>query len=82
MPSEGAFIMLIFYTVNPEPASRPRAYIVRFFREKNDESHCFKMVSFPVRNPTKPRKTEEEAEEFGRIFVKNLMDKGLRDDYF
>lgn len=77
LASEGAFIMLIFYTVNPEPATNIKSFIVRVFKEQNDESRCIKTVSFPVRNPTIPQKTQNEANEFGRLYVKQLMDKEL-----
>lgn len=71
--------MFIYYTVNPEPASFPKAYIVRVFKEDN-ETRCLKTVSFPVRNPSLPNKTKSEAEQFGRLLVKGLMDKELRHD--
>ena len=73
--SEGALIMLIFYTVNPEPVSFPKAYILKVFKDINDKSQCIKTVCFPIRNPTLKQKTENEAYEYGRLFVKELMDK-------
>lgn len=72
--------MFIFYTVNPEPASFPKAYIVRVFEDKNNQTRCLKTVSFPVRNPGLPNKTINEAAEFGRLYVKQLMDKELSHD--
>lgn len=67
--------MFIFYTVNPEPVSFPKAYILKVFRDKDNESQCIKIVCFPIRNPTLKQKTENEAYEYGRLFVKELMDK-------
>lgn len=72
--------MFIYYTVNPEPASFPKAYIVRVFKDKNDETCCLKIVCFPIRNPSLPNKTKNEANEFGRLFVKQMMDKELSHD--
>lgn len=69
--------MFIFYTVNPVPEVQPKAFILRIFKDQNNESHCIKTVSFPVRNPSLPQKTKNEANEFGRLFVKDLMDKEL-----
>ena len=67
--------MFIFYTVNPEPLSFPKAYILKVFRDKDNESQCIKTLCFPIRNPTLKQKTENEAYEYGRLFVKELMDK-------
>jgi len=67
--------MFIFYTVNPEPLSFPKAYILKVFRDKDNESQCIKTVCFPIRNPTLKQKTENEAYECGRLFVKEMMDK-------
>lgn len=72
--------MFIYYTVNPEPASFPKAYIVRIFKDKNDETRCLKTVSFPILNPSLPNKTKNEAAEFGRLFVKQMMDKEFSHD--
>lgn len=67
--------MLIFYTVNPDNFSFPKAYILKVFRDENNESRCVKTVCFPIRNPFLKSKTENEANEYGRLFVKELMDK-------
>ncbi len=67
--------MFIFYTVNPDSVSFPKAYILKVFRDKDNESQCIKTVCFPFRNPTLKQKTENEAYEYGRLFVKEQMDK-------
>ena len=67
--------MFIFYTVNPDSVSFPKAYILKVFRDKDNESQCIKTVCFTIRNPTLKQKTENEAYEYGRLFVKELMDK-------
>lgn len=71
--------MFIYYTVNPDSFSFPKAYIVRVFKEDN-ETRCLKTVSFPIRNPRLPNKTRNEANEFGRLLVKQMMDKELIHD--
>lgn len=51
--------MFIFYTVNPEPLSFPKAYILKVFRDKDNESQCIKTVCFP--NPDgKPDKKPDD----------------------
>ncbi|SPY04035.1 Uncharacterised protein [Neisseria meningitidis] len=67
--------MLIFYTVNPEPVSFPKAYILKVFKDINDESQCVKTLCFPISYPALKHKAENEAYECGRLFVKELMDK-------
>ena len=67
--------MFIFYTVNPEPSSFPKAYILKVLRDENNESQCIKTLCFPIRNQTLKQKIENEAHECGRLFVKELMDK-------
>ena len=67
--------MFIFYTVNPDSLSFPKSYILKVFRDKDNESQCIKTLCFPIRNPTLKQKTENEAHECGRLFVKELMDK-------
>ncbi|WP_232727258.1 hypothetical protein, partial [Neisseria sp. N95_16] len=80
LASEGALIMFIFYTVNPEPELQPKSFIVRVFKEQDDESCCVKTVSFPICNPSMSQKTKNEAAEFGCLYVKQLMDKELSYD--
>ena len=67
--------MFIFYTVNPEPLSFPKAYILKVFRDKDNESQCIKTVCFPIRNPTLKQKTENAANECGRLLVRDLMNE-------
>ena len=62
---------LAFYTVNPEPELFPKAYIVRIFKE--DE--LMKSVCFPVGNPNHLTKAKNQACEYGRLAVREMMDK-------
>ncbi|QNT59610.1 hypothetical protein [Neisseria musculi] len=65
---------LAYYTVTPEPEIFPKAYIVRVFRESNNDCVCLQTVNFPIRNPDLPNKTLSEADTFGRMTVKKLID--------
>lgn len=66
---------LAYYTITPEPERFPKAYIVRVFREtKDSECTCVHTVNFPIRNPNLPNKTLSEADAFGRMTVKKLID--------
>ena len=67
--------MSIFYTVNPDNLSFPKAYILKVFRNKDKKSECIKTVCFSILNPTFKQKTRNQAYEYGRLFVKELMDK-------
>lgn len=67
--------MFIFYTVNPEHVYFPKAYIMKVFKDKGYESQCITTVSFYICNPTLKQNTENEAYEYGRLFVKELMHK-------
>ncbi|EEZ75981.1 hypothetical protein NEILACOT_04053 [Neisseria lactamica ATCC 23970] len=64
---------IAFYTVNPDQYEyqKSRAYIVRIFL--NDE--IVETTVFPITNPQNTYKTRQEAEEYGRLTVKALMDK-------
>lgn len=64
---------IAFYTVNPDQYEyeKSRAYIVRIF--VNDE--IVETTVFPIINPQNTYKTRQEAEEYGRLTVKALMDK-------
>ncbi|WP_042508226.1 hypothetical protein [Neisseria lactamica] len=64
---------IAFYTVNPDQyeSEKSRAYIVRIF--VNDE--IVETTAFPITNPQNTYKTRQEAEEYGRLTVKALMDK-------
>lgn len=64
---------IAFYTVNPDQDEyqKSRAYIVRIF--VNDE--IVETTVFPITNPQNTYKTRQEAEEYGRLTVKALMDK-------
>ncbi|WP_127238996.1 hypothetical protein [Neisseria meningitidis] len=64
---------IAFYTVNPDQYEyeKSRAYIVRIF--VNDE--IVETTVFPITNPQNTYKTRQEAEEYGRLTVKALMDK-------
>ena len=67
--------MLIFYTVNPEPVSSPKAYILKVFKDINDESQCVKTLCFPVSHQTLKHKAENAANECGRLLVRDLMNE-------
>lgn len=64
---------IAFYTVNPDQYEyqKSRAYIVRIF--VNDE--IVETTAFSITNPQNIYKTRQEAEEYGRLTVKALMDK-------
>ncbi len=67
--------MLIFYTVNPEPLSFPKAYILKVFKDINNESQCIKTLSFPVSHQALRHKAENAANECGRLLVRELMNE-------
>ena len=67
--------MLIFYTVNPEPVSSPKAYILKVFKDINDESQCIKTLCFPISHPCLRHKAENAANECGRLLVTELMNE-------
>ncbi|HEZ1323766.1 TPA: hypothetical protein WJK02_001930 [Neisseria meningitidis] len=64
---------IAFYTVNPDQDEyqKLRAFIVRIFVD--DE--LTETKAFPITNPQNTYKTRQEAEEYGRLTVKALMDK-------
>ncbi|ELL14378.1 hypothetical protein [Neisseria meningitidis] len=64
---------IAFYTVNPDQyeSEKSRAFIVRIFVD--DE--LTETKAFPITNPQNTYKTRQEAEEYGRLTVKALMDK-------
>lgn len=70
--------MLIFYTVNPEPVSFPKAYILKVFKDINDESECVKTLCFPISNQALKHKAENAAHECGSLLVRELMNKEYR----
>lgn len=67
--------MLIFYTVNPEPVSFPKAYILKVFKDINGESQCVKTFCFPISYPALKHKAENAANECGRLLVRELMNE-------
>ena len=67
--------MLIFYTVNPEPVSFPKAYILKVFKDINDESQCVKTLFFPISSPALKHKAENAVNECGRLLVRELMNE-------
>lgn len=64
---------IAFYTVNPDQYEyqKSRAFIVRIFVD--DE--LIETTAFPITNPQNTYKTRQEAEEYGRLIVKALMNK-------
>lgn len=67
--------MLIFYTVNPEPVSSPKAYILKVFKDINDESQCVKTLCFPISNQALKHKAENAAHECGSLLVREFMNE-------
>ncbi|WP_373698430.1 hypothetical protein [Neisseria dentiae] len=68
---------IIYYTVNPYSESDPKSFIVRVFKDEEGEARCLKTASFPVRRPDCLSKIINEANEFGRLSVKEMMDKAF-----
>ena len=65
---------IAFYTVNLDSFysfEEQRAVIVRVF--KDDE--LVETVSFPITNPTQKYKTEKQAEEYGRLAVRSILNQ-------
>ena len=74
--------MLIFYTVNPEPVSFPKAYILKVFNDIDDESQCVKTLCFPISHPALKNKAENAANECGRLLVRDLMNEAYNRESF
>ncbi|ATD65327.1 hypothetical protein ACFPVS_10415 [Neisseria weixii] len=68
---------IVFYTVNPEPPTIPKSFIVRIFKEDGNSSHCLKTVNFPISSPDRICKTQNGAKEYGRLFVREIMSKEI-----
>lgn len=68
---------IVFYTVNPIPEREPKSFIVKIFKEDNNATRCIKTVNFPIRRPDYLNKVMNEANEYGRLSVKEIMDKTL-----
>lgn len=64
---------ICYFTVTPEPAVNPVAYICRVFMDKNDECTLFETKAFPIRNPNNPQITYGEADLYGQLSVSALM---------
>ena len=62
---------IAFYTVNPDRLDFPKSYIVRIFKDDG----LIRTVSFPVCNPHHRVKTVNQASEYGRLAVREIMDK-------
>lgn len=65
---------IAFYTVNPDhfcSFEEQKAVILRVF--KDDE--LVETVSFPISNPTQKYKTEKQAEEYGRLAVRSILNQ-------
>ena len=67
--------MLIFYTVNPEPVSFPKVYILKVFKDITDKSQCVQTLCFPISHPALKQKAETAANECGRLLVRELMNE-------
>ncbi|OSI18619.1 hypothetical protein BWD09_02325 [Neisseria dentiae] len=66
-------MFIAFYTVNPDDYTSPKSYVVRIFRD----DILIRTVSFPICNPHNRVKTLNQAYEFGRLAVREIMDKEL-----
>jgi hypothetical protein len=64
---------ICYFTVTPEPAVNPVAYICRVFMDKNDECTLLETKAFPIRNPNNPQITYGEADLYGQLSVSALM---------
>lgn len=64
---------ICYFTVTPEPAVNPVAYICRVFMDKNDECTLLEIKAFPIRNPNNPQITYGEADLYGQLSVSALM---------
>ena len=64
---------ICYFTVTPEPAVNPVAYICRVFMDKNDECTLLETKAFPIRNPKNPQITYGEADLYGQLSVSALM---------
>ena len=42
---------IVFYTVNPEPPTFPKSFIVRIFKDDDDRTQCLKTINFPISSP-------------------------------
>lgn len=62
---------IAFYTVNPDNPTFPKSYIVRIFKDDS----LIRTVSFPICNPHHRTKAVNQASEFGRLAVREIMDK-------
>ncbi len=64
---------IAFYTVNPDNPTFPKSYIVRIFKDDS----LIRTVCFPICNPNFASKTKNQASEYGRLAVREIMDKEL-----
>lgn len=64
---------ICYFTVTPEPAVNPVAYICRVFMDKNDECTLLETKAFPIRNLNNPQITYGEADLYGQLSVSALM---------
>ena len=68
---------IVFYTVNSEPPTFPKSFIVRIFKEDDKDFLCLRTVNFPISSPDRIYKTQNEANEYGRLSVREIMSKEL-----
>ena len=64
---------IAFYTVNIDNPTFPKSYIVRIFKDGT----LIRTVFFPICNPNYTSKTKNQASEYGRLAVREIMDKEL-----
>ena len=66
---------IVFYTVNPEPPTFPKSFIVRIFKDDEDCTQCLKTINFPISSPDHLFHTQNVANEYGRLYVSGIMNK-------
>lgn len=66
---------IVFYTVNPEPPTFPKSFIVRIFKDDKDRTQCLKTINFPISSPDHLFHAQNAANEYGRLYVIGIMNK-------
>ena len=74
--TKGAFLMcIVFYTVNPEPPTSPKSFIVRIFKDDEQRTQCLKTINIPISSPDHLFHAKNAADEYGRLYVSEIMSK-------
>ncbi|HFC8506627.1 Uncharacterised protein [Neisseria subflava] len=66
---------IVFYTVNPEPPTFPKSFIVRIFKDDGDRTQCLKTINFPISSPDHLFHAQNAANEYGGLYVSGIMNK-------